>query len=85
MVGWRGAVRHLELVDDPGGDTPPSPTEEDMLVLSLDGPLDDDVVLRLKEAGGRRVPSCNPYGDRSGATFEDPDGYRPALRTCGWR
>jgi hypothetical protein len=33
MVGWPDAVWHLELVSDPGGETPAAPTEEDLLVL----------------------------------------------------
>ena len=30
MVGWPDAAWHLELVGDPGAQTPPSPTEEDL-------------------------------------------------------
>jgi catechol 2,3-dioxygenase-like lactoylglutathione lyase family enzyme len=84
MVGWRGAAWHLELVADPGGETPPAPTEEDLLVLYLDGPVDDGVVSRLIEAGGRRVPARNPYWDEWGVTIADPDGYRLILSTLSW-
>ncbi|WP_416171653.1 hypothetical protein [Haematobacter missouriensis] len=44
-------------------------------------------------AGGRRasasrghepVPSFNPYWDRGGRTFEDPDGYRVVLQNAAW-
>ena len=57
MVGWPDAAWHLELVGDPGGDTPATPTEEDLLVLYLDGELDARVVGRLVEAGGIKVAS----------------------------
>jgi catechol 2,3-dioxygenase-like lactoylglutathione lyase family enzyme len=59
MVGWPGADWHLELVHDP--DVRPTPTEEDLLVLHLDGPVDDEAVQRLVAAGGTRVASRNPY------------------------
>jgi hypothetical protein len=30
------------------------------------------------------VPSFNPYWDRDGVTFEDPDGYRIVLQKAAW-
>jgi catechol 2,3-dioxygenase-like lactoylglutathione lyase family enzyme len=84
MVGWPGAPWHLELVGDPAGETPGAPTEEDLLVLYLGGPVDDDIVRRLEQAGGRRVRSRNPYWDRWGITVEDPDGYRLVLSSREW-
>lgn len=35
---------------------------------------------RMMAAGYRPVQSFNPYWDRSGRTFEDPDGYRVVLQ-----
>ena len=84
MVGWPGAAWHLELVGDPGGETPPAPTEEDLLVLYLDGPVDGDVVSRLIDAGGTRVQARNPYWEEWGVTIADPDGYRLVLSTRSW-
>ncbi len=84
MVGWPDAAWHLELVGDPGGETPAAPTEEDLLVLYLDDPVDDAVVRRLTDAGGTRVTSRNPYWDRQGATIADPDGYRLVLSGLSW-
>lgn len=84
MVGWQGASWHLELVGDPDGATPPTPTEEDLLVLYLDGPIDPGLEQQLVAAGGRRVMSRNPYWDEWGATFVDPDGYRLVLSHRGW-
>jgi catechol 2,3-dioxygenase-like lactoylglutathione lyase family enzyme len=84
MVGWPGAAWHLELVDDRDGETPAAPTEEDLLVLYLGGPVDDEVIARLERAGGRRVPARNPYWEEWGVTVEDPDGYRLVLCSRDW-
>jgi catechol 2,3-dioxygenase-like lactoylglutathione lyase family enzyme len=84
MVGWPEAAWHLELVGDPTGETTAAPTEEDLLVLYLGGPIEEDVINRLEGAGGRRVPARNPYWDRWGITFEDPDGYRLVLSSRNW-
>lgn len=84
MVGWPGAAWHLELVGDPAGHTPPSPTEEDLIVLYLDGAIDEDVISRITDAGGTLVAARNPYWDRWGVTIADPDGYRLVLSTRSW-
>ncbi len=84
MVGWRGAAWHLELVGDPGRHTPPAPTEEDLLVLYLDGAIDEEVISRLTDAGGTLVPARNPYWDEWGVTIADPDDYRLVLSTRSW-
>jgi len=82
MLGWPGATWHLELVG--GDDVPaPAPTAEDLLVLYLGGPVDEELVRRLEEAGGRRV-SQGDYWDRWGVTVADPDGYRLVLSTRSW-
>lgn len=84
MVGWPSAAWHLELVDDPTGETPAAPTEEDLLVLYVGGTISQAFVERLERAGGRRVPARNPYWDRWGITIEDPDGYRLVLSSRTW-
>ncbi|MFC0082715.1 VOC family protein [Aciditerrimonas ferrireducens] len=84
MLGWPEAAWHLELVDDPQEHTPPSPTDEDLLVLYVGGPLDPHLIDRLVEAGGRRVAARNPYWDRWGVTIVDPDGYRLVLSHRTW-
>lgn len=84
MLGWPQAGWHLELVGDTESETPPAPTEEDLLVLYLGGPIDGDVIDRLVAAGGERVASRNPYWDAWGVTFLDPDGYRLVLSHRQW-
>lgn len=39
---------------------------------------------RMLDAGFREVESFNPYWQRHGRTFEDPDGYRTVLQNAGW-
>ncbi len=73
-----------ELVGDPHGQTPPAPTKQDLLVLYLGGPPDDDLEQQLVAAGDRRVPSRNPYWDQWGLTIVDPDGYRLVLSHRTW-
>jgi hypothetical protein len=41
-------------------------------------------VARLERAGNRPVESFNPYWDKRGRTFEDPDGYRVVLENESW-
>ena len=84
MVGWPEAAWHLELVSDPDGETPAAPTEEDLLVLYLDGEADAGVISRLVDAGGIQVTSRNPYWDHGGVTIMDPDGYRLVLTSRRW-
>ncbi|MFI5851217.1 VOC family protein [Micromonospora chalcea] len=83
MLGLPGAGWHLELVGGAAPTVAPRPTEEDLFVLYLDGPADDELVTRLERAGGTRV-SAGPYWDRWGITFADPDGYRLVLCTRAW-
>ncbi|WLQ34814.1 VOC family protein [Streptomyces castrisilvae] len=84
MVGHPDASWHLELTS--GGDHPvrPRPTDDDLLVLYLDGAVPDELVARLLASGGTRVTSPNPYWNEWGVTVEDPDGYRVVLCRRGW-
>jgi catechol 2,3-dioxygenase-like lactoylglutathione lyase family enzyme len=84
MAGWPGAAWHLEFVDDREGETPAAPTEEDLLVLYLDGGVEEGAINRLVDAGGTRVVSRNPYWDHGGVTIADPDGYRLVLTSRSW-
>jgi len=84
MVGWPAAGWHLELVADPDGATPAAPTEEDLLVLYLDGEVEASIVSRLVKAGGTRVGSRSPWWDDGGVTVMDPDGYRLVLTSRCW-
>ena len=41
-------------------------------------------VERLERAGHKPVAAVNPYWERQGRTFEDPDGYRVVLANKSW-
>ncbi len=41
-------------------------------------------VRRMRDAGYDPVAAENPYWDRAGRTFEDPDGYRVVLQNATW-
>jgi hypothetical protein len=43
-----------------------------------------DLIGRLVQAGGTRVPARNPYWDEWGITIADPDGYRRVLSSRSW-
>jgi len=84
MLGWPDADWHLELVHEPARPVEPRPTEEDLLVIYVDGPVPEGLVTRLEQHGGKRVSSPNPYWNEWGVTIEDPDGYRLVLCERAW-
>lgn len=85
MVGHAGAGYHLEFTRHRGHAAGGAPSGEHLLVLYLPDEREwRSFVERLEGIGARRVPAYNPYWDRRGATFEDPDGYRVVLQQAAW-
>lgn len=77
MLGFGGARYHLEFTQKHGHHAPPSPTQDNLLVFYIpDAGEWEQCLNRMVAAGYKSVPSFNPYWDRHGRTFEDPDGYR---------
>jgi hypothetical protein len=65
----------LELTAGPAQPAPS--TEEDLLVLYLGTYQEvESAGARLRAAGTPMVASPNPYWNRNGQTYLDPDGYR---------
>jgi catechol 2,3-dioxygenase-like lactoylglutathione lyase family enzyme len=65
----------LELTTGPARPAPS--TDEDLLVLYVQTMDEAEAIgARLTSAGVTRIPNRNPYWNRSGMTFLDPDGYR---------
>lgn len=85
MLGDRGAAYHLTFVHKAGHTVAPAPTHDDLLVFYLPD-LDEwtRAVARLEGLGHQPVQAFNPYWDRKGKTFEDPDGYRVVLQHGRW-
>jgi catechol 2,3-dioxygenase-like lactoylglutathione lyase family enzyme len=85
MLGVPGAVYHLEFTRKRGHEAGRAPTQDNLLVFYLPEEAEwRQAVERMKAAGYEPIASFNPYWDRTGLTFEDPDGYRVVLQNSGW-
>ncbi|MFC4618751.1 VOC family protein [Camelliibacillus cellulosilyticus] len=63
------------LEQEPGGPVP-APTDEDLLVLYIPNKRKrDEIADRLMKRGYAPVRPRNPYWEKSGLTFVDPDGW----------
>ena len=83
MLGRADAPYHFEFTRAPGHCAGRAPTQDNLLVFYLPETADWlAAVDRMRAAGFDPVPSFNPYWDRQGTTFEDPDGYRVVLRNA---
>lgn len=85
MLGRRGAAYHLEFTRKAGHRAGRAPTEDNLLVFYLpDEAAWRSAVARMEHAGYATARAFNPYWDRNGVTFEDPDGYRVVLQHERW-
>lgn len=85
MLGIPGASYHLEFTRRRGHTAGRAPTEDNLLVFYLPNLADfQSAVARMEAAGHSPVPAFNPYWDRLGRTYEDPDGYRVVLQQAAW-
>lgn len=85
MLGHKGAAYHLEFTHKRGHSVGRAPSEDNVLVFYLPNELEwQRTVLRLQNHGYKPVKSFNPYWDKQGKTFEDPDGYRVVLQNASW-
>lgn len=85
MLGREGEPYHLEFTRQRGHDAGRAPTRDNLLVFYLpDAGEFQRAVERMRAHGYEPVTSQNPYWDRGGATFEDPDGYRVVLYNRAW-
>jgi catechol 2,3-dioxygenase-like lactoylglutathione lyase family enzyme len=85
MLGQIGQRYHLEFTLQRGHTAGRAPTPENLLVFYLpDADEHRRAVERMRAHGHEPVPSANPYWDRGGVTFEDPDGYRVVLFNGAW-
>ena len=85
MLGRKGAGYHLEFTRKAGHKAGKAPTEDNLLVFYLpERAAWQQAVDRLVQHGYQPVPAFNPYWDRRGLTFADPDGYRVVLQNATW-
>jgi catechol 2,3-dioxygenase-like lactoylglutathione lyase family enzyme len=85
MLGGPGAPYHFEFTTARGHNAGPAPSQDHLLVFYLPDEAEwRAAVDRMRAAGFAPVPAFNPYWDRQGTTFEDPDGYRVVLQNAAW-
>ncbi len=85
MLGRPGTAFHLEFTRRDGHTAGRAPTADNLLVFYLPDEANwQAAVARMTRAGHTPVASFNPYWDRKGVTFEDPDGYRVVLHQSRW-
>jgi catechol 2,3-dioxygenase-like lactoylglutathione lyase family enzyme len=85
MLGPRGAGYHLEFTHKAGHQVGKAPTEDNLLVFYLPDRAEwQQAIDRLEKHGFQPVPAFNPYWDRQGKTFADPDGYRVVIQNAAW-
>lgn len=85
MLGIPGAPYHLEFTQKRGHSAGRAPTQENLLVFYMEHRQEWlDATQRMSDAGYQPVPSFNPYWDRCGKAYEDPDGYRVVLQNQSW-
>jgi catechol 2,3-dioxygenase-like lactoylglutathione lyase family enzyme len=85
FLGHAEAAYHFAFVHKPGHPVGRAPTEDNLLVFYVpDADEWQRGVRRLEELGHKSVNAFNPYWDRNGKTFEDPDGYRVVLQHASW-
>ena len=85
MLGHEKAPYHFEFTRARGHTAGRAPTEDNLVIFYLpDGGEWQAAVDRMQAAGFAAVPAFNPYWDRDGLTFEDPDGYRVVLQRAAW-
>jgi catechol 2,3-dioxygenase-like lactoylglutathione lyase family enzyme len=85
MLGRKGAAYHLEFTRKAGHKAGRAPTQDNLLVFYLpDAGEWKRAVARLEGLGHAPVKAFNPYWDKQGKTFEDPDGYRVVLQHARW-
>ena len=85
MLGLPGAAYHLEFTRKHGHSAGRAPTQDNLLVFYISDKQEWlNATERMAAAGYESVASFNPYWDRLGQTYEDPDGYRVVIQNESW-
>jgi catechol 2,3-dioxygenase-like lactoylglutathione lyase family enzyme len=85
MLGLQGSGYHLEFTRKAGHLAGRAPTEDNLLVFYLPDESEwRSAIERMDHAGYLPVRAFNPYWDKLGRTYEDPDGYRIVLQNAAW-
>lgn len=85
MLGLPGSPYHLEFTRTAAHRAGRAPGAENLLVFFLpDAALYRAATARMTAHGHQPIRAFNPYWDRNGRTYEDPDGYRVVLQNSAW-
>lgn len=87
MLGHPGLPWHLEFTAAAAHPAPSGPPHDDALLVFYHPRRADwqAAVDRIEALGHRPVASANPYWDRAGRTYQDPDGYRVVVQNAEWQ
>ena len=86
MLGSPGSDYHFEFTRHRLHPVAPSPTAEDLVVFYLPVLAEwEAACANMRTAGFQQVVSFNPYWDRRGRTYQDPDGYRVVMQRDEWK
>jgi catechol 2,3-dioxygenase-like lactoylglutathione lyase family enzyme len=86
MFGKEGAPYHFEFTLKKDHKVPNAPSKDNLVVFYLPNKeVYASAIKRMNSAGFDSVRSFNPYWDRGGTTFEDPDGYRVVFFNGAWK
>ena len=85
MLGHSEWPYHFEFTLHRNSPVKPTPTQEDLIVFYIPNKGDwKRTIDKLEVAGFSSIQSFNPYWDKFGKTFEDPDGYRIVIQNAEW-
>ncbi len=85
MLGHKETGYHLEFTHCRGCNVGRSPNQEHLLVFYVPDPDQwQRVIDHIERCGNPPVALFNPYWDRMGRSYEDPDGYRVVIQCADW-
>lgn len=85
ILGHPHHAYHLEFTHHAGTKVGRAPSKDHLLVFYV--PEREAWAAsceRMLAAGFKEMAAYNPYWDRSGRSFEDPDGYRVVIQNRDW-
>lgn len=85
MLGFPDAPYHLEFTRHRDSPVTPSSTAEDLFVFYIPSTVEWTTLIdRIEQSGHKPVASFNPYWDKQGRIYLDPDGYRIVIENGEW-
>src|SRR2546425_1058514 len=77
MLGFPDSPYHLEFTKHQHSPLVPTPTKDDLIVFYIPERAEwENTIAKIEGYGHKPVDSLNPYWDKNGKTYVDPNGYR---------